>query len=142
MDANQVELRKEIEFCFGEATLQIGPEFISDSFLNEDTTIAETTLLNCYHDHGVHDWEWPCWGSGKGEFEPPRTQGPQQAPGKGTSLYTTLLERMAELMACPLAAVQPTLDQDLDRKDHSLAFLCLGDKARLLEGRDVRYFDD
>ncbi|RMZ69110.1 hypothetical protein GMOD_00003029 [Pyrenophora seminiperda CCB06] len=142
MDANQVELRSELEFCFAEATLNIGPKYISDSLLDYDTSNAEITLLNFYHDHGIHDWEWPCWGSGKGEFEPPRTQGPQRAAGKGRSMYTTLLERMAELIGCTLAEVRTRVEQDLERTDHSLAYLSLGGKARLLQGRDIVYIDD
>lgn len=62
MDANQVSLRCELEFCFAEAALVLGPEFISDSLLHHDTGDAETVLLNFYVDHGTHDWTWPCWG--------------------------------------------------------------------------------
>ncbi|KAG9187002.1 hypothetical protein G6011_10110 [Alternaria panax] len=66
MDANQVSLRCELEFCFAEAALCLGPQFISDTLLHHDTSDAETTLLNFYVDHGTHDWEWPCWGGAKG----------------------------------------------------------------------------
>jgi len=142
MDANQVELRSELEFCFAEATLSLGPEFISDSLLLSDTSYAETTLLVFYHDRGVHNWEWPCWGSGKGEFEPPMTQGPHRESGAEKSLYTTLLERMAELTECSMEVVQSRIEQDLERTDHSLAYLSLGGKARLLKGRDLEYADD
>jgi hypothetical protein len=137
MDANQVELRSELEFCFAEAALTIGPEFISDTLLHHDTSDAETTLLNLYHDHGIHDWDWPCWGSGKGEFEPPRTQGPQREQGKERSLFTTLLERLAELMDCRLEDVRPRVEQHLAATTHSTAYLSLGGKARLLEGLDL-----
>jgi hypothetical protein len=135
MDANQVELRSELEFCFAEAALTIGPEFISDTLLHHDTTYAETTLLNFYHDHGIHDWYWPC--SGKGEFEPPRTQGPQREQGKERSLFTTLLERLSELMECRLEDVRPRVEQHLTATTHLTAHLSLAGKARLLEGLDV-----
>ncbi|CAA9958725.1 hypothetical protein PTMSG1_02264 [Pyrenophora teres f. maculata] len=142
MDANQVELRSELEFCFAEAILSIGPEFISDSLLSSEEPHEQATLLNFYHNHGIHDWDWPCWGSGKGEFEPPRTQGPKLEKGPGRSLYTTLLERLAELVGCGLGDVRRRIEQDLERSDHSLAYLSLGGKARLLQGRDLEYLDD
>jgi hypothetical protein len=135
MDANQVELRSELEFCFAEAALTIGPEFISDTLLHHDISDAETTLLNFYHNHGIHDWDWPC--TGKGEFEPPRTQGPQREPGKGRSLFTTLLERLAELMDCRLEDVRMRVEQHLAVTDHSTAYLSLAGKERLLKGLDV-----
>ncbi|KAI4678358.1 hypothetical protein J4E81_010725 [Alternaria sp. BMP 2799] len=141
MDANQVELRSEIEFCFAEAALCLGPEFISDTLLHHDTSNAETTLLNFYHDHGTHDWDWPCWGTAKGEFEPPRTQGPQREEGSGRSLFTTMLERLAECMACELGDVRPRVERQLESVEHELAYLSLAGKARLLEGRDVEDVD-
>ncbi|RYN40511.1 hypothetical protein AA0114_g11017 [Alternaria tenuissima] len=137
MDANQVSLRCELEFCFAEAALVLGPEFISDSLLHHDTGDAETVLLNFYVDHGTHDWAWPCWGGGKGEFEPPRAHGPQREPGKGRSLFTTLLERLAECMGCGLGDVRTRVERELETRDHSLAYLSLAGKARLLEGRNV-----
>ncbi|KAF1840685.1 uncharacterized protein K460DRAFT_190917 [Cucurbitaria berberidis CBS 394.84] len=142
MDANQISLRNELEFCFAEATLNIGAQFLSDMLLDHSTSDAETTLLNCYHDHGTHDWDWPCWGDGVGEFEPPRTQGPHKEPGaNGRSLFTTLLERLAELMGCPLEEVESKIEQNTDKKDHSLAYLDLMGKARLLGGLDLTFVD-
>ncbi|CAO2650281.1 Nn.00g015730.m01.CDS01 [Neocucurbitaria sp. VM-36] len=142
MDANQLSLRNELEFCFAEAALNVGPAFISDMLLHHNTTDAETMLLNYYHDHGIHDWDWPCWGTGAGEFEPPRTQGPRKEPGsRGRTLFTTLLERMAELIECPLEEVKVRIEQYTDAKDHSLAYLDLVGKARLLQGLDLDYVD-
>ncbi|KAI4610536.1 uncharacterized protein J4E87_010790 [Alternaria ethzedia] len=141
MDANHVELRSELEFCFAEAALCLGPEFISDTLLHHDTSNAETILLNFYHDHGTHDWDWPCWGTAKGEFEPPRTQGPQREEGSGRSLFTTMLERLAECMGCELGDVRPRVERQLESAEHELAYLSLAGKARLLEGRDVEDVD-
>ena len=142
MDANQISLRNELEFCFAEAALSIGPEFISDMLLHHSTSDVETSLLNCYHDRGMHDWDWPCWGTGLGEFEPPRTQGPHNEQGaNGRSLFTTLLERLAELMEWPLEEVRSRIEQYTDAKSHSLAYLDLGGKARLLQGLDLEHID-
>jgi hypothetical protein len=138
MDANQLSLRNELEFCYAEATLNIGPEFISDMLLHHDTSNAEATLLNVYHEHGTLDWDWPCWGNGVGEFEPPRTQGPHKKSGNcGRSLFTTLLERMAEVMKCPVEEVRSRTEQHIDMKHHPLAYLDLEGKARLLQGLDL-----
>lgn len=142
MDANQVSLRSELEFCFAEAALNIGPEFICDMLLHHETCDAETTLLNYYHNHGTHDWDWPCWGNGVGEFEPPRTQGPHEEPGsEKQSLFTALLERMAELIECRVEEVRSRIEQHTDEKSHSLAFLGLEGKARLLQGLDLEDAD-
>ncbi|KAF2833090.1 hypothetical protein CC86DRAFT_310751 [Ophiobolus disseminans] len=138
MDANQLSLRNELEFCFAEATLSVGPTFLYDILLNPSDPVGETTLLNFYHDHGTHDWEWPFLGDGVGEFEPPRTQGPQREAGrKGRSLFTTMLERMAELEKCLLIDLRPRVEAETDVKDHWLAYLSLDGKARLIRGLDV-----
>ncbi|KAF2855947.1 hypothetical protein T440DRAFT_383796 [Plenodomus tracheiphilus IPT5] len=138
MDTNQLTLRNELEFCFSEAALNHGPEFISDMLLHHDTSNAETTLLNVYHDHGTLDWDWPCWGTAKGEFEPPRTQGPQRGVGqRGRSLFTTLLETLAGRVGCLLKEVRSRVEMHTDDKQHSLAYLDLEGKARLLRGLDV-----
>lgn len=140
MDANQLSLRNELEFCFAEAALSDGPEFINGMLLHHNTSDAETTLLNCYHDHGTHDWDWPCWGTGPGEFEPPRTQGPCKEPGSTSkSLFKTLLEREAELIDCSLEEVRGRIEQFTDAKDHALAYLDLAGKARLMQGLDLDY---
>lgn len=133
MDANQISLRNELEFCFAEATLSVGPDFMYDMLVNPTDPIGEITLLNTYHDHGTHDWEWPCWGSGVGEFEPPRTRGPQREK-IGRSLFTTLLERMVELENCPLAEVRSKVEDDTRLRDHELAYLSLDAKTRLVAG--------
>lgn len=138
MDANQISLRNELEFCFAEATLSIGPAFLYDMLVNPTDPSGETTLLNFYHEHGTHDWEWPCWGTGRGEFEPPRTEGPQREGGmKGRSLYTCLVERVAGLRGEELRDVKGRVEGDLRRTDHGLAYLSLGGKERLVGGRDL-----
>jgi hypothetical protein len=138
MDANQISLRSELEFCFAEACLSIGPDFLFDMLVNPTDPTGEITLLNFYHDHGTHDWEWPCWGTGHGEFEPPRTQGPQKSVGiKGRSLFTTLLDRLTELSGCTLAQVRARVETEANSTDHGLAFLSLGGKERLIQGLDV-----
>jgi hypothetical protein len=138
MDANQLSLRNELEFCFAEASLSIGPDFLYDMLVNPSDPQGEITLLNFYHEHGSHDWEWPCWGDGKGEFEPPRTQGPQREGGEeGRSLFTGVLERMAELEKCPLAEVRARVEERTDGRDHELAYLSLGGKASVIRGEDV-----
>lgn len=140
MDSNQLALRNELEFCFAEASLDIGPRFISDMLLHHHISRAETTLLNYYHDHGTHDWDWPCWGMGRGEFEPPRTQGPLREPGlEGRSLFTTLLERLAELMKCTLEEVRSRIENDTDLQNHSLAYLDLEGKAQLMRGLNLEH---
>lgn len=138
MDSNQLSLRSDIEFCYAEAALDIGPKFISDMLLRHHTSDAETTLLNFYHTHGTLDWEQPCWGKGLGEFEPPRTQGPHvDMRNKGRSLFTTLLEKMANLMKSPLEDVRLKIEQYTDAKEHSLAYLDIVGKARFMQGLDL-----
>lgn len=138
MDVNQLSLRNELEFCFAEAALSIGPDFIYDMLVNPSDPMGEMTLLNFYHDHGTHDWEWPCLGDAKGEFEPPRTRGPHRdITSKQRTLFTTLLERMAELVGCPLDEVRARVEEHTDEKDHELAYLSLGGKARLIRGLNV-----
>jgi len=138
MDANQLSLRNEMEFCFAEAALYHGPEFISNMLLHHDTSDAETALLNVYHDHGTRDWDWPCWGSGPGEFEPPRTHGPERDMGqKSPSLFSTLLERLAKEIGCSLAEVRSRVETSTDDPNHPLAYLDLEGKARLMRGRNV-----
>jgi hypothetical protein len=137
MDANQLSLRNELEFCFAEACLSIGPDFLYDMLVNPSDPQGEITLLNFYHEHGTHDWEWPCSGQGMGEFQPPRTQGPQQEGGKGRSLFTGMLERMAEVEKCSLVEVRSRVEDRTDKRDHELAYLSLDGKARVIQGLDV-----
>jgi hypothetical protein len=40
LDANQLELRNEMEFCFSEGAMNLGPDFIYDTLYHKDT--AET----------------------------------------------------------------------------------------------------
>ncbi|OAL50851.1 hypothetical protein IQ07DRAFT_644061 [Pyrenochaeta sp. DS3sAY3a] len=138
MDANQLSLRNELEFCFAEAALVHGPSFIGDTLLRHGSSDAEVTLLNFYHDHALRDWNWPCWGSGKGEFEPPRTQGPAREPWSlGRTLFTTMLERVAECMGCEIEHVRARMEQETDVETHSLAYLDLEGKAQLMRGLDL-----
>lgn len=137
MDANQLSLRNELEFCFAEAALTLGPEFISDLLLRPSKPGTEATFLNFYLDHGIHDWEWPGWGEGKGEFNPPRTQGPKKQPGsQGRSLFTTLLEKLAECTKCSLDEVRGITEVQTNNPEHPLSYLGLHGKARLMEGRN------
>ncbi|EMD84966.1 hypothetical protein COCC4DRAFT_76859 [Bipolaris maydis ATCC 48331] len=137
MQTEHFELRNELEFCFAEAALSIGPEFISDTLLHHDQSDCEATLLNFYHDYGIHDWEWPCLDA-RGGFEPPRTQGPQRKQDrKERSLFTTLLKCLAERMQCELGHVRERVERNLENPRHPLANLTLGGKQRLLKGKDL-----
>lgn len=135
MDANQISLRNELEFCFAEAALTLGPEFISDLLLRPTKPGAEATFLNFYLDHGTHDWSWPGWGEGKGEFNPPRTQGPKRRPESlGRSLFTTMLETLAECSKVSLEEIRGKVEEQTMDPDHPLSYLNLHGKARLMEG--------
>ena len=133
-----MSLRNELEFCFAEATLSTGPQFLFDMLCNPAHPSGETTLLLFYHEHGTHDWNWPCWGEGVGEFEPPRTQGPQKDGGaKGRSLWTRVLERLGEVMGYEMEGVKTRVEGDLRVGDHDLAYLSLSGKERLVAGLGV-----
>ena len=134
MDANQISLRNELEFCFAEAALTLGPEFVSDLLLRPTKTNVESTLLNFYHDHGTHDWEWPGWGEGRGEFNPPRTHGPKKEPGSQCEChFTTLLESLAERTECSIGEIRTRIEEQTNEPDHPLAYLNLFGKAQLME---------
>jgi hypothetical protein len=138
MDSNQVSLRNELEFCFAEATLSTGVSFLYDMLVNPCDPSGETTLMNHYLDHGIHDWNHPCWGDGEGEFQPPRTQGPQREEStKPRTLFTTLLERMAELEGCELEDIRARIEVRMDSRNHGLAYLRLDGKERLLKGLNL-----
>lgn len=137
MDANQISLRNELEFCFAEAALMLGPEFVSDLLLQPTKTGVEATLLNFYHDHGTHDWEWPGWGEGRGEFNPPRTHGPKKEPGSQREChFTTLLKSLAESMKCSVDEIRTKIEEQTNEPDHPLSYLNLFGKAQLMEGRN------
>lgn len=137
MDANQISLRNELEFCFAEAALTLGPEFISDLLLRPTKPGAEAKFLNFYIDHGTHDWNWPGWGEGKGEFNPPKTQGPKKRPGcGGRSLFTTMLEALAGCLKVSLDEVRGRIEEQTTDPDHPLSYLNLHGKARLMEGQN------
>ncbi|KAF2653879.1 hypothetical protein K491DRAFT_497864 [Lophiostoma macrostomum CBS 122681] len=138
LDANHLELRNELEFCFSEGAMNLGPDFIHESLYHKDT--SETTLMCLYHDHGIHDWDTNV---PEGEFMPPITEGPERNPdSKPRTLYTTLLERMADLMESPLDEVVSRINEDVETADHSLAWLSLSSKARLIQGLDLDYADE
>jgi hypothetical protein len=137
MDANAFSLRCDIEFAFSEGCLQLGPPYIQSTLLSPET--AESTLLNLYHDHATHDWVME--NAEQGEVKPPAIQGPQREPGGARSLWTILLERLSELMECPLNEVRVKVVDGCDVEDHSLANLGLYGKARLVQGLDMEYVD-
>lgn len=148
MDANALSLRSDVEFCFAEGILQLGPSFIHSTLLGSEND--ESTLLNLYHDHATHDWflesvmegVWQGDGADLAEVKPPVTQGPHRDPAKKErSLWTTLLERLADLASCPLEEVKGRIEDDVEPPDHSLAWLDLAGKARLMEGKDLDYID-
>ncbi|KAK7193505.1 hypothetical protein DPSP01_000066 [Paraphaeosphaeria sporulosa] len=141
MDANTIALRSDIEFCFAEASLQLGPAFIQSSLLPTDppatSLSAEVTLLNFYHDHAIHDWFLESVLEGmEGIGMLPITQGPRKGT-KEKSLWTTLLERVAGLMECPLENVRGAVEEDAAPHNHGLAWLDLEGKAALMKGEDV-----
>lgn len=140
MDANTVSLRSDIEFCFAEASMELGPSYIHSSLLPTDppatSLSAEVTLLNFYHDHAIHDWFLESVPEGVGMCMPPMTQGPRKGV-KERSLWTTLLERMAELMECPLENVRGAIEEDAAPRNHGLAWLGLEGKEALMKGEDL-----
>lgn len=94
-----------------------------------------------YHDHALHDWN--VTNATRGDFMPPVTEGPAQNPArKKRSLYTTLLERLAELVDCSLSEVVGRIINDVQAPGHSLAWLGLAGKERLVKGLDLEYVDD
>jgi hypothetical protein len=102
--------------------------------------MSRRTLMCLYHDHAIHDWDT---NAPEGDFMPPITQGPERNPDlKLRSLYTTLLERMAELMESPLEEVVGRINEHIEATDHSLAWLSLSGKARLIQGLDLDYADE
>ncbi|KAF2691033.1 hypothetical protein K458DRAFT_438741 [Lentithecium fluviatile CBS 122367] len=138
MDANALSLRCDIEFSFAEGCLELGPSYIHSTLLSPNS--AETALLNLYHDHATHDWDMENLDGGG--VKPPVTQGPQRDPARRQrSLWTVLLERLAELVECPLEEVRGRIEEGCEAKDHSLAMLGLWGKERLVSGLDMEYVD-
>ncbi|XP_014552218.1 hypothetical protein COCVIDRAFT_30387 [Bipolaris victoriae FI3] len=137
MQAEHFELRNALEFCFAEAALSIGPEFVSDTLLYHDRSDCETTLLNFYHDYGIREGEGVCLNV-KGRVEAPRTQGPRrEMDRKERSLFTTLLKCLAERMQCEVRHVRERVECELEKTHHPLANLTLGGKEWLLKGKDL-----
>ncbi|KAF2189706.1 hypothetical protein K469DRAFT_747728 [Zopfia rhizophila CBS 207.26] len=136
LDTNQLLLRNEIEFSFSEGVMNLGPAFISDVLSHIDA--AETTLMCLYHDNAQHGW-----GTQEENFQPPVTQGPAKNPvTKPRTLYTTLLERLAELYDCPLEEAVTLIEDDTDIPDHPLSCIGLWGKARLLKGLNLENGED
>jgi hypothetical protein len=137
MDATALSIRSDVEFSFSESCLEVGPSFIQSALLTPDN--AEITLLNVYHDQAVHDWDV---GSTEGGIEPPATQGPQRDPrSRERTMWTVLLERLSELVGCPLENVRGRIEIGCELPDHSLAMLSLYGKERLVKGLDMEYVD-
>ena len=138
MDANQVSLRSDIEFCFAEAIMQLGPGFVHSSLLPTTpvTLASEATLLNFYHDHATHDWYLESVMEGVNGFQPPVTHGPRKE-FRERSLWTTLLERVADLTECPLENVKGAIEEDAAPHEHHLAWLDLEGKETLMRGEDL-----
>ncbi|EUC40851.1 hypothetical protein COCMIDRAFT_71526, partial [Bipolaris oryzae ATCC 44560] len=136
MSSEHLSLRNELEFCFAEAALSEGPEFVSDTLLlHRERSDCEVVLLNFYHEYGVRGWEGPCEGA-KGGFEPPRTQGPRRE-GDRKSLWVTVLKCLAGWMRCEVGSVRERVERELESTEHRLANLTLGGKEWLLRGRDL-----
>lgn len=141
MDSNTISLRSDIEFCFAEASMQLGPSFIHAALLPTDppatSLSADVTLLNFYHEHAIHDWFVESVMEGvEGVGTPPVTQGPRKRV-KERSLWTTLLERVAGLMECEVGNVRGAIEEDAAPWNHPLAWLDLDGKAALIRGEDV-----
>lgn len=144
MDANTLSLRSDIEFCFSEASLQLGPSFLHTSLLPNDppatSLSAEATLLNFYHEHADHDWfvgpEAEGADGAEGFGMPPITQGPQKERPE-RSLWSALLERLAKLTECPVENVKGAIEEDAEPHNHSLAWLDLKGKETLMRGEDI-----
>jgi hypothetical protein len=72
-----------------------------------------------------------------------KTLGPERNPGiDQRTLWTTLRERIGELSQFPLHHVQCAIMVDTDGDDHSLAYLDLWGKERLMAGLDLVYTED
>ncbi|KAF2869933.1 hypothetical protein BDV95DRAFT_497315 [Massariosphaeria phaeospora] len=137
MDAHQLAVRDNIEFCFAEAALSIGPGFVSDVLTHVDA--ADRTLLLLYHDHahGIHDHDRGRDGL-PGEFVAPVTQGPEWDPTtRETPLFATLLARLAVLSRCAVEDVRDRVVGDSEDEEHELAWLGLAGKEKLVQGRDL-----
>lgn len=141
LDANQLELRSEIENAFAEAVMEHGPSFIY-GILGFDGA-AEVTLLLSYHDHAIQDWLPPT--HPQDTFRPLITEGPRLPPSspsspssdQGQTLYTALLTRIATLLQCSRADTLHRIVSRSEEDDHSLANLSMEGKRLLLAGLDV-----
>ncbi|KAF2472301.1 uncharacterized protein BDR25DRAFT_333651 [Lindgomyces ingoldianus] len=107
LDANQLSLRNEVEFCFAEGALELGPNFIATCFFGRS-------------------------------FMPPVTQGPMREK-RLSSLFTSLLERLAELKDWKLETVVGNIEWEVVDEEHDLSWLDLEGKARLVGGMDLEY---
>ncbi|KAF2728499.1 hypothetical protein EJ04DRAFT_97009 [Polyplosphaeria fusca] len=129
LDGNRLSLREDIEFCFVEGALNIGPKFIFDALRHEDE--QETTLMCLYHDHATHDWDRTV----DDGLDIPYTQGPHRnGMAKTRSLYTSLMERLSEFYGCGLHQLVDKIDTEVASHDHRLAWISLAEKTRLIQG--------
>jgi hypothetical protein len=78
----------------------------------------------------------------EGGIKPPVTYGPRRDPGNiERTMWTVLLERLSELIGCPLEEVKDRIEDGCAVLDHSLAMLSLYGKERLIKGLDMEYVD-
>lgn len=134
---DEVRLKHELEFAFKECALCNGPGFILETFNNEAR--AEKDLLNIYHETSLL-YEIP------GRTDVPRTdtsfwpqtQGPKTNPDTPQrTLWTTLVESIADKGGIPLDFVEDTIIDRTNLPDHVLANLSLYEKERLVAGKNV-----
>lgn len=103
MYADAHSLRRDIDFAFAEACLQLGPAYVHATMLCSDT--IEYALLNIYHHLGLTK-DWDAENEGLGEVKPPIIHGPEGDPeSKEKSLWTSLLERLSLLFSCTVGQV-------------------------------------
>ncbi|PSN72694.1 hypothetical protein BS50DRAFT_165500 [Corynespora cassiicola Philippines] len=142
MDAKLLSFRADVEFAFCEATLSTGLAFVRDSIVPEaDAADAEAVLLNFYYEHAVN----ARWREGEGEqevwpggFEPPVVRGAEKGPGmRGRSLYTTLLERLADVTGLGLEEVRSGVLEELEHPGNPLAWITNEERALLVQRKDV-----
>lgn len=139
MDGIAFSIRTDVEFCFNEASMEMGPAFIHSSLLPtaSASSDSECTLLNFYHDHADHDWDPDMMEGAFGGIDPPITHGPHKEY-RERSLWTTLLERMAKLMEdCKLSNVRGAIEEDAASTSHHLAWLDMWGKETLMKGEDL-----
>jgi hypothetical protein len=87
-----------------------------------------------YQEFAIHDWDL----TEDGGFMPPITHGPtQNLETKQRTLYTKLHERIAELTGWRLNKVAGQILSNVEDHNHSLSWVGLAEKARLIQGLDL-----